>query len=64
MEYLNWVMDGLQAASMVIAGASAVAALTPSKRDDEVVGKIRGAVDKARKVADVLALNIFHAKRK
>ncbi|AXE37167.1 hypothetical protein [Chromobacterium phragmitis] len=64
MDYVDLVVNGLQAASMVIAGASAVAALTPSKRDDEVVGKIRGTVDKVRNVADVLALNIFHAKRK
>lgn len=64
MDYVKLVVDGLQAVSMVVAGASAVAALTPSKRDDEAVGKIRAGVDKVRKVADVLALNILHARRK
>ena len=45
----------LSALSGVIAAASGIAALTPTPRDDSVIGKIY-------RVIDLLALNIGHAK--
>lgn len=56
-QILDVVPDWLQALSLLIAGASAVAALTPTKKDDEFLLKVT-------KVIDFLALNIFNAKRK
>ena len=47
----NW----LSALSGIIASASAVAALTPTPRDDGFLGKLY-------RIVDVLALNIGHAK--
>ena len=40
----------------VIAAASAIAALTPTPKDDTIIGK-------AYKVIDWLALNVFNAKK-
>jgi hypothetical protein len=47
----------LTAVTGVIAAASAVAALTPTPRDDKILGK-------ARKVVDLLALNVGYARRR
>jgi hypothetical protein len=41
----------------IIAAASAIAALTPTPKDDTIIGK-------AYKVIDWLALNVFRAKDK
>ncbi len=41
----------------VIAAASAIAALTPTPKDDSIIGKVY-------KVIDWLALNVFKAKDK
>lgn len=41
----------------VIATASAIAALTPTPKDDTVIGKVY-------KIVDWLALNVFKAKEK
>ncbi len=40
----------------VIAAASAIAALTPTPKDDTIIGK-------AYKLVDWLALNVFNAKK-
>lgn len=47
----------IEAALAIVGAASAVAAATPTKRDDEVMGKIT-------RVIDVLALNVGFAKRR
>ena len=44
-------------ATAIIAAASAIAALTPTPKDDTFIGK-------AYKVVDWLALNVFKAKDK
>jgi hypothetical protein len=51
-EYLavGWIIF-----SSVVALASLVASLTPNKRDDEIVAQVRA-------IANMLALNVFHAK--
>jgi hypothetical protein len=46
----------LSAVTSVIAAASAVAALTPTPRDDKLLGKLHAVVN-------LLALNIGYAKR-
>jgi hypothetical protein len=40
----------------IVTGASAIVALTPTPKDDAILGKIRG-------VLEFLALNVFHAKK-
>ena len=58
IEYLNENKEGLlQVITAVIALASAVAALTPTPKDD-------GVLKKLSRLIDVLALNIFRAKDK
>lgn len=49
------IYEWVQIASMVCAIASAIAALTPTPKDDVIIGKIY-------KVVDLLALNIGKAK--
>ena len=53
MELLGW----WPAVTAVVTAASAVAAMTPTKKDDKIVGKLY-------KVLDFLALNIGRAKDK
>lgn len=53
VENLIAVVQGL---GLVVAGASAIAAVTPTPEDDKLVGK-------ALKVINFLALNIGKAKR-
>ena len=43
------------AATAVISAASAIAALTPTPKDDELAGKLY-------RIVDLLALNVLHAK--
>lgn len=51
----NWE-SVLLAVTSVIAAASAIAALTPTPKDDAILAKIRGLID-------VLALNVGNAKK-
>ena len=57
---LNFIMtnfnDILAAIASIIAGASALSALTPSSKDDKVLSKIKGCLD-------LFALNVGNAKR-
>lgn len=58
LDYLAWLGDHaadlLTIASMIIAAAAAIAALTPSPKDDGIVRTLRAILDK-------LALNVGHA---
>lgn len=58
---MSWLVENwgniLTALSAVIAAAAAVTALTPTPKDDTIVRK-------ARKVLDVLALNVGKAKNR
>lgn len=47
--------DILAAIASIIAGASALSALTPTTKDDTVLNKIKGCLD-------LFALNVAHAK--
>lgn len=57
---MNWIiehyMDLIAAVTAVVTASSAIAALTPSAKDDSVVALLR-------KLVDFLALNIGHAKK-
>ncbi|BCW89931.1 hypothetical protein sos41_30990 [Alphaproteobacteria bacterium SO-S41] len=58
--FLNGFFDAfpawVNAVLSVVVAASAVTALTPSGKDDRVIGRIR-------RVLEVLALNVGHARR-
>jgi len=57
---INYILENKEelfgVITAIIAAASAVAALTPTPKDDTLVGK-------AYKVIDWLALNVFYAKK-
>jgi len=58
IDYILTNKDGLFGAlTAIIAAASAIAALTPTPKDDTFIGK-------AYKIIDWLALNVFKAKDK
>ena len=47
----------IEGAAYVISGAAIIAALTPTKKDDVILGKVR-------RVIDLLAFNFGNAKNK
>ena len=58
IEYITENKEGiLQVVTAVIAAASAIAALTPTPKDD-------GVLKKLARIIDLLALNVFRAKDK
>jgi|TARA_R110000772_G_scaffold36867_2_gene87908 hypothetical protein len=58
ISYLSENIEGIFAIlTTVVAAASAIAALTPTPKDDTVIGK-------AYKIIDWLALNVMKAKDK
>ena len=52
----NW-FEILEVVSLVVAAAAAIAALTPTPKDD-------GAIKVIRKIVDALALNVGKAKNR
>lgn len=63
-DWANWltsvsamIPDWLEVASVVIAAAATIAAVTPTKKDDSFVAKVR-------KIVDALAINFGNAKNK
>ena len=58
---MSWILENKEALISIITGivavASAIAALTPTPKDDTIVGKIY-------KVIDLLAINVGKAKDK
>lgn len=55
------IPDWIEAIALVVTAASAVAALTPTKKDDDAIAK---ALVFIRKVANLFALNVANAKPK
>jgi len=53
---LNDIFMYIQIASLVVSVASAIAALTPTPKDDVWIGKVY-------KIVDILALNVGKAKQ-
>ena len=63
-ELLKFVEDlpaWLNAIFMLVTAASAIAALTPTKKDDNAIGKV---LDFIRSIANVFAINVGNAKPK
>lgn len=56
MEIFNQIYEYIEIASMIVAIASTIAALTPTPEDDKIVGKLY-------KIVDILAINIGKAKK-
>mgnify|MGYP001085381054 FL=1 len=57
LEFLTWLVGWIQLIPWLVAGASLIAALTPTPVDD-------GLVKKAYKILDWFALNVGKAKDK
>ncbi|MCJ7976760.1 hypothetical protein LOS88_09590 [Aeromonas veronii] len=58
---INWIvilMAVVGGASMVVQGLAKIAAVTPSTRDDEIIGKVDAFLVGLAKVLDKLALNL------
>ena len=58
---INWIvilMAVVGGASMVVQGLAKIAAITPSTRDDEVIGKVQGFLTGLAKILDKVALNL------
>ena len=59
---INWIvilMAVVGSASMVVQGLAKIAAVTPSTRDDEIIGKVQAfLVGSLTKVLDKLAMNL------
>ena len=57
LEWLQWIIGWIQVIPWLVMGASIVAALTPTPKDDKWIGK-------AYKVIDWFAINVGKAKEK
>ncbi|HHO2159625.1 TPA: hypothetical protein ACRTNB_001828 [Aeromonas hydrophila] len=58
---INWIvilMAVVGGASMVVQGLAKIAAVTPSTRDDEIIGKVDAFLVGLAKILDKLALNL------
>ncbi len=58
---INWIvilMAVVGGASLVVQGLAKIAAVTPSTRDDEIIGKLDAFLVGLIKVLDKLALNL------
>ncbi|MFM5658962.1 hypothetical protein ACET8F_02310 [Aeromonas veronii] len=58
---INWLvilMAVVGGASIVVQGMAKIAAVTPSTRDDEIIGKVDAFLVGLAKVLDKLALNL------
>jgi hypothetical protein len=55
------IPDWIEAIALVVTAASAIAALTPTKKDDDAIAKVLVFI---RKVANLFALNVANAKPK
>lgn len=58
---INWIvilMAVVGGASMVVQGLAKIAAITPSTRDDEVIGKVQAFLAGLTKILDKVALNL------
>ena len=57
----NVIPDWLEAIFALVSAASAIAALTPTKKDDKFISK---ALSVIKKVANLFAINVGNAKTK
>ncbi|MGY3876336.1 hypothetical protein ACW5WK_02640 [Aeromonas enteropelogenes] len=52
------LMAVVGAASLIVQGLAQIAAVTPSTRDDEIIGKVQGFLTWLAKILDKVALNL------
>lgn len=52
------LMAVVGAASLIVQGLAQIAAVTPSTRDDEIIGKVQGFLTGLTKILDKVALNL------
>lgn len=52
------LMAVVGAASLIVQGLAQIAAVTPSTRDDEIIGKVQGFLAGLTKILDKVALNL------
>lgn len=45
-------------ASLVVQGLAKIASITPSTRDDEIIGKVQGVLATVTRILDKVALNL------
>ena len=58
---IHWIlilMAVVGAASLIVQGLAQLAAITPSTRDDEIIGKVQGFLTGLVKILDKVALNL------
>lgn len=58
---INWIvilMAVVGGASLVVQGLAKIAAVTPSTRDDEIIGRVDAFLVGLAKILDKLALNL------
>lgn len=58
---VNWVtilLAVVGGASLIVQGLAKIAAITPSTRDDEIIGKVQGFLTGLAKILDKVALNL------
>ena len=57
LDFIAWIMTVVEVVPWIITSASAIAALTPTPKDDMLVGKLY-------KIIDWCAINVGKAKEK
>lgn len=62
LQILSIVGQAGAALTSVIGAAAVICALTPTKRDDEVVSKVSRVWNQVRPVLDILGANVRNAK--
>jgi len=55
--YVGYAFQAVEAALMLVGGASLVCKMIPGEKDDEVVGKIGMVIQKISSILSLIALN-------
>lgn len=58
IHWVGIVLAVIGAASVMVQGLAQLAAITPSTRDDEVIGKVQAFLTGLSKILDKVALNL------
>jgi|TARA_R100000234_G_scaffold54124_2_gene32433 hypothetical protein len=57
IDFISWIISIIEIVPWIISGASTIAALTPTPKDDLLIGKLY-------KIVDFCSINIGKAKEK
>jgi len=55
---INWIVILMAVVGGAVQGLAQIAAITPSTRDDEIIGKVQGFLTGLVKILDKVALNL------